>query len=80
MTITMRGHCQVCNRRRRIRRNGMVRNHRRYETVEPRSMYGDNPLCAGSGLPPLELIRDAENNWHCNTGCTGCRDMIDYGV
>lgn len=80
MAITMRGTCVTCRRRRRIRRDGLVRKHWVFESIEPRSMGLENYICQGSDQEPLELVKDPEVNWHCNTGCSGCRDMINYGV
>lgn len=84
MTITMAGHCCICKRRRRIRRNGMIRLHYDHEPIVNHGAgvnNGKGHICPGSGLLPLELLgRSEENSYFCNTGCTGCSDMITYGI
>lgn len=37
----------------------------------------DNLVCVGSEEPPTE---NATEQYFCNTGCTGCRDIIKYGM
>lgn len=73
MTITMRGECRWCGCRRQIRRDGMIRNH--YIEINYQGV-----LCPGSNGLPAEMTLDPENNYFCNVGCSGCRDIIDYGI
>lgn len=80
MTITIRGYCQVCKRRRRIRRDGKIRIHFRNEPFEVIDFAQPNPICFGSDALPLEMLTNEEDAYFCNTGCTGCRDMITYGI
>lgn len=72
--LSIRGRCQVCNRRRRVRKDGMVREHFKRELSDGK-MRG--PRCPGSSCPPRET---STGEWFCNTGCPGCRDAISYGV
>lgn len=71
--LLISGICSVCKRRRRVRRDGKVRWHVVNE-------WSDNNggFCGGSNKPPLDY--DKERNWFCNTECSGCADMIEYGV
>ena len=72
--LSVRGRCQICNRRRRIRQDGMVREHYRWE-LESGTTRG--PRCPGSSRPPRET---SKGEWFCNTGCAGCKDAINHGV
>lgn len=70
--LSIRGRCQVCNRLRRVRKDGMVREHFKHEMADDRG-----PRCPGSGCPPRGT---SKGEWFCNVGCSGCDDVIKYGM
>ena len=76
MALSIRGTCQFCNRRRRVRRDGLLRLH--YEK-EWEYSDGRGAVCPGSGKVPKETVGD-EAGWFCNVGCSGCDDAIKYGI
>lgn len=74
--LTIRGICPVCKRRRRVRRDGMIRVHYVSDWPDRNGDYGG--ICKGSEQKPLDYSN--EHNWFCNVDCSGCDDMIKYGV
>jgi hypothetical protein len=66
----------VCGRRRLVRQDGLVRKHYVLEGFDLRD-GDDNPLCAGSDHQPRETLAE---QYFCNVGCSGCQDVIDYGI
>lgn len=77
MTLSVRGRCGVCKRRRRVRRDGNIRIHYENEMMENADTRGS--MCPGSEKLPLESS-GAKPHYFCNTGCSGCSDMIEYGI
>ena len=83
MTLTIRATCQVCKRRRRVRRDGKIRSHYQWELIQSDRTAinnGRGPLCFGSDALPLEMLRHEEQSYFCNVGCSGCSDVIKYGI
>ena|SRR5688572_5906622 len=76
MTLSVRGRCSVCGQRRRVRHDGNIRIHYKRELESPMTR---GEKCPGSELPPLKSGVDSVD-YFCNTGCSGCADMIKYGI